>query len=162
MLPLSERVMDWVEARLQGITTANGFETNIGLNVSRARRTFDKAALPAVTIFETAAPPSDGAASESSASYTVAQSFVVIAHVIAEQATTGRKLGLARADIKRALMQPDDEGRYGISDVDGKIGALAFAGSDANPRQDGAVSESCAVSFVAIYQEGYGDPYRAR
>lgn len=157
--PISERVMAWVEGRLALITKASGFETDIGLHVSRARRTFDPSELPAVTVFETAEAPTGGSATDDNASMSIRHGFSVIAHVIADQDDTGRLLGGARADIKRALLSSDDAGVSGVHDQHGEIGPIFYLGSDAEPRQDGADLESVNVRFAVPYKEGFGDPF---
>lgn len=161
MKPISERVMDWVEARLAQITVDNGYETDIGQRVSRARRTFAESDLPAVTVFETAEAPNDGSATDTNASMKIGHGFAVFAHVVADQESTGRRLGLARADIKRALCSPDVDGNPGVRDADGEIGPIGYLGSDTAPREDGAGIESVSVRFAVSYPEGFGDPYQA-
>ncbi len=159
--PISERAMAWILARLALITDANGFATNVGLHVSRARRTFNESELPAVTVFETSEVPASGAASDDNASMSIVHGFSVIAHVLADQNDTGAVLGLARADIKRALFSPNENGEPGVRDAYGELGPIFFIGSDAEPRRDGADLESVNVRGAVRYKEGFGDPYNA-
>jgi hypothetical protein len=160
MKPLSERVMDWAVARLAQIAIADGYETDAGANVSRARRTFGETELPALTVFEESEVPGNGQTSDETDSFTTRLGFAVFAHVVCDQADTGQRLGLMRADVKRALMRPDALGNAGVSDDDGQIGSLIYQGSTAAPREDGASIESVRVSFIAKYPETFGDPYR--
>lgn len=154
---LSERVLAVFVGRLAGISTGNGYATNAGALVMRARPVVDPQYLPAIVVWNDGEAPDTGASGEA-ASMTMHLRVSVDLHVRADQAQTGHNLELLLADAKRAVLI----GRGGIADAGGTIGVLSYDGADISARSDGNCSESVALHFTVTYQEAYGDPSKSR
>lgn len=166
-LPLSERVMRAVLAQLQTITLANGYETDAGANATRSMPGLPlPGELPALLLCETSEVPNSGSATDNRAAMNVAHGFAVEVHVDTESAeTAATELGLARADVKRALCGwagplAADGGR-GVRDADGQIGPLSYLGSDVIEPPAGATTAAINLRFLVTYPEKFGDPYSA-
>lgn len=154
---IAERALAEVARRLESITVANGYSTDAGLRVFRARRSISKTDLPCVVVWagQEAIENGDG----SHLAYSVVLSIIVDGHVMANQLTTGKTVEGLRADIKRAVLS-DRSGA--LSDSVGNIGLLAILSSDGAPRDDGGESETVAVQFSASYREAHGNPFSSQ
>lgn len=161
-LPISERVMRAVLARLQTIKVVNGYSTDAGDSAARMMPGQALDGLPAIALVETAEAPAGGAAGDLSDSMVIGLGIDVEVHGVPGAVDTPEWLGLAKADVKRALLGwarglLGDPGR-GVRDADGRIGELLYLGSDTANQPAGATTAAVTVKFSAKYREGYGDP----
>lgn len=155
--PLAERALCEIECRLKRIRAADGFATDAGRSVFRSRRRIDANRCPAASVWDAGEQVTNGGGS--SDAYDVVLRASVEVHVVADQDATGHVLELAKADVKRALLR-GSKGALGDSpDRAGYIGTLAYTGCIANPREEGATTESVSMTFEVRYREGYGNPY---
>lgn len=150
--PLSERAIQSAVALLQNIRISNGYFTDAGLHVLRARRAIEAKDLDAINVWEGAEKPANG---DGSVAMQMDLELSVEGHVKASQPDTGMRLGLIKADIKRALCSasgalPDTPNR--------PFAAVVYTGSQPDPRHEFADSEAVTVSFSIRYAEKYGDP----
>ncbi len=157
LAPISERAICEIVRRLSRISTSDGFETAAGQRVFRARAALDRESLPAAVVWEDGEQVPNG--SGASDAYDVTLTISVELHVLADQDDTGCQLGIAKADVKRAVLA---KSKGALGDADGKIGAISYTGSRATPRQDGSQTESVTLTFAVAYREGYGNPYSAQ
>lgn len=153
-LPKIERALRVIEAQLATITEANGYHTDVGAKVYRARRTFEKGDLPAISVWKTGEIP----AAKDRASRSVEQTCAISVdiHVKAGQADTGSAMELASADVKKALLSMDTA--QGVRDADGELANLFYVGAEPSPRTDGANAEAMAVNFSMVVPESRIDP----
>jgi hypothetical protein len=162
-LPIGERVMIAIIEQLQTISVANGYYTELGASIYRARRAFDDEELPAASVFEDSEVPNAGGVSGTDDSFQASHGVRVELSTWSDRAHTGAWLSAARADVKRCLMGwakgflGGDE-KVGVRDAVGQIGILAYFGSDIVLQPDGAVTEAVDLRFTVQYPEGYGDP----
>lgn len=155
VLPLSERVIENVVVLLQSIRKANGFYTDAGLNVFRSLRVIEESKLDAIDVWEIDEQTSKG---DGSSAMPIALSLAIEGHTKADITETGTKLGLLKADIKRALCLTG-----AIPDTPNEpFAQVAYTGSKVSPRQDFANSEFITVNFTINYPEKYGDPSTSR
>ncbi len=156
---LAERSILEVVRRCGLILTASGYNTNIGANVLRAKRSVDitNSAPNAVVVWDAGdtATRSDGSVD----AYKVELTISVEVHTQVNQSNTGVLISAMKADVKRAVLS-GSSGK--LSDATGDIGKIAYAGSTQNPVESGSATEFMVVSFVASYVEAYGNPDSAQ
>lgn len=153
-LSIAERVIEAAVCRLREVVEANGFRTNAGLRVFRARRSVSLTELPCFVVWEGDEASLNDTGSGARDSMSMQLAVRVSAFVKAGQADTGRMLGLVKADAKKALLINKGEIAGGC--------AIAYRSATPSPREDGDESESVDLNFEVTYQEGYGDPYASR
>ncbi len=150
---IAERILRVVKKRLQLIRKDDGYSTNAGLHVFRARRTVKTDELPCASVWS---------GDESSTDKQIYKKFnnqlsiAVDGLTFVDQDDTGEMLELLKADIKRALFGDSKNG--GITDENGLKAAMYFDGCTPSPREDGANTEGIRVNLVVLYPENVGDP----
>jgi hypothetical protein len=153
---LSERVIANLSTLLQSITTANGFETNAGQRVFRARQSIEKREVDCVNVWEGQETPQ--AASQGRDKMDMRLLVHIEGHVEARRDDTGERLGKIKADIKRAICSGSRNG--GLPDPPNRpFATILYLGSEPLPRPDGSDTESVTLTFSINYPEAYGDPY---
>lgn len=152
MKPLEspEAVSDTLEARIAQITVANGYETDIGLNVLVGKRKLaadDE--IPCANIIDFAQNPKDLTKGAATDAY-VEQRFLVVGTAACEDKdrpnATGHKI---LRDIKKAIWK--DGTTWG-----GLVGQIKFTGSDMGMRPEGGDFMQGAVSLTVSYVERLG------
>jgi hypothetical protein len=156
-LTLAERALCIIESRLAGIARLDGYATDAGLRVFRARRTLDERDIPAVVLWDDGETVADGG-SGNTASMSIGLTFSIDAHVPADQDCTGRELERVKGDVKRGVLAA----RGALIDDLGAIGVITYTGCDTQARSDGAASEAVSLHFTANYKEAFGDPTSSR
>jgi hypothetical protein len=159
---MSEKVLSHFETLLAGITVSNGYETDIGQRVFRARRRLDPEDLPCLVFWDGGEDPQADDRGDTNtggrSAMVLEQRIVVQAYVLANQAQTGTQLGKAKADIKKRICGSAQRGVF--VNGEGKAqGILAYLGATPSPRDDGDASEGVEITFAVTYPERYGDPY---
>lgn len=155
---IAERALCEIERRLKRIRVADGYSTDAGLHVFRARRSLPVEELPALILWDSGETPfrADG----SMDAYVLTLRVTVDAHVKADQDCTGREIGETKADVKRAVLSgPKGALADGPPpDSANKIGIIAYAGASVTPREEGSQTESLSMTFDVTFKEGYGNP----
>jgi hypothetical protein len=153
------RALNAVMARL----TAGLPATSPSYKVLLCKRAIDVDDLKAVVVFEgdeAAESTQEGAPADGrTRSIKVRLDVNIEAHVPATHATAGAALATAKADIKKAVLKYEEQT---LKDADGDIGPIAYLGSTALPKPDGANSEAVLLRFQVAYAEGFGDPFNTR
>ncbi len=131
-----------IKARIQGISVANGYRTDIGLRVFDGRRRLDEGSLPCAVIVE----EDDEPAGQQRANAKVVARFAVegVASCDPDNPNVvGRDIV---ADIKRALWSGDLT--FGNRAI-----AFEYGGRTIAPREDGLDQVSAAVTFSVTFAE---------
>lgn len=145
---IAERIFCVIEKRLRRISKTDGYNTDAGLKVFRARRSIDIADLPAISIWDGGETPTDALPC---ANCDQELSINIEACAIANQDETGLVLEQIKADVKHALFGDNPNGS--IEELKTKIAAFGYRGSVSFPREDGATHESITMKFLAKYKE---------
>lgn len=161
MKSISERALCEIEKRLKGVREEDGFSSNAGLHVFRARRSLKPADLPALVVWDFGEQPTSSVTNGNlpSGVITIDLNVNVEIAALANQQDTGFILEQLKADVKRALFG-DGFATGRLCDQrnkEGDIGALGYSGVSVFPREDGAVSESLTMKFIVRYREKLGD-----
>lgn len=151
-LPLAERALRAVAARLKRIRRASGFATDAGLSVERETESASSDAAPLLIVLDAGETPESGEGNRAAMNMRLA----VDVQAVLQPNCPGTDVQLLKADIKRALFEA-----FGgkLSDDLGAIGALSYRGAEVFNRQDGGEAALLRVSVTVSYAEGWGNPY---
>lgn len=144
---IRELVIQSLAAQMATITTANGYDVNVGL-VERARRVFAEALLPAIGIFD--------AEEESTSKFDFdSNTMLVIVELHSDAKEENRSIHANKlmACIKKAGLSGDTRHAGNAQ----RTGITATAINI--PQDDDETVVSVSVSFTIIYEEITGDPY---
>ncbi len=150
-LPVSERVLGAIVARLRLITMANGYNTDAGTKAFRAKRTFDSVDLPGCSVWDSGEETNEGTSNHSA--MLMRQLVTVEAHVASDKADSGVQAGLLKADVKRAVLSGGH-----LVDDDGGLGEIVYLGATVESAPSGGNTEVTNVNFAILYKETRGDP----
>lgn len=150
-LPVSERVLNAIVARLQEITLSNGYNTDAGSKTFRAKRTFDTGDLPGCSVWDSGEETEQGSSNHSA--MLMRQLVTVEAHVASDKADSGVQAGFLKADVKRAVLSGGN-----LTDDDGGLGEVVYLGASVEAAPSGGNTEVTNVNFVVLYKETRGDP----
>jgi hypothetical protein len=98
MISQSERALCEIERRMKRIRTDDGYHTNAGLNVFRARRKLDT--LPAIVVWDSGEDPQGN---NPTGAFDVSLNVSIEVHATVNQDDTGIVLEKLKADVKRAM-----------------------------------------------------------
>lgn len=142
-----------LSSRLQAITVANGYQTDIGLKVMRGRKRLDASHLPCAVLVEKDDKVNSMSNGPRARKAKITQPFVLEGHATCDPDNpndTGHKI---IADIKRAMFSTTmPQGR------DGLVYTLDYVGRSIAPREDGIDVVSAAVEVSVEYIETLGEP----
>lgn len=148
----SEDVANEIVARLQGITIANGAETDIGTEVQRGRiRVPADDELPLIQFVEGGDEPQDTAGKTNVSLIKVAQVYVIDAYDLCDPLNPNAKAHKMIRDIKRAIFK---SGRT----LDGKVSEVEYLGRDIGPRTDGVAMVQARVTIRVSFAEDLANP----
>lgn len=159
-LPTSERFLAAVATQLATILVSNGYQTDAGQRAVRAQHVVDEQDAPAVVLWEGDETPADQ--TDGVSAVEVSLDFTVDGMVVADQADTGAKLGLIKADIKRCVMGWYASGAAldPLAQRDNRsFGLLTWQGASPKPRTEGSSVEGVTVRFNLRYPETVSNPY---
>lgn len=160
MKSISERALCEIEKRLHKVREEDGYSSNGGLKVFRARRSLSIADLPAFVIWDSGEQPTSSVTNGNLPSGVIQIDLGVNVEIaaLANKQDTGFILEQLKADVKRALFGDGNEngGLYDAKSKEGQIGALGYTGVQVFPREDGAVSESLTMKFIVRFKENLG------
>lgn len=139
-----------INARLQGILTASGYETNIGARVLRGRRRLGPEHLPCAVLIER---DDDILDQSRTGDVKLAQKYVVEGHAECDPDNPndyGHKLV---SDIKRALFT----GKFRVESIP-QVLRLKYAGRSIAPRDEGVNLVAVSVHITVEYVEDLASP----
>jgi len=158
--PLQIRSLRAVKTRLNAILQADGYLTDAGNAVYFGPRIHSKKACPAINVIDAGDEPTSGGAGNSR-SMAIRQTVYVdcFAVMYEDDEESGIAVGELRADAKQALLKYDEQ--Y-LSDDDGTLGHLVYAGAVLIDGPENSDVESMRLTFYIDDKEGFGDPYASR
>lgn len=131
-------------ARLQTITVANGYQTNVGARGFRGRRKLEEEHMPCFVLHEGEDTPTD----ESKNAFVNRQRYVVEGHITCDPNNPNDAAHKVIADFKKAVWSA---GFAGTSQT-------FYRGRGIAAREDGANSVSCFIQFDLTYPEDLKNP----
>lgn len=140
----------YITGLLEQITKANGYNTDIGLNVMRGRRKIDDSHLPCAVIIEGEDKP-DGP----SGRYEVVldQDFVVGGYDFCDPNNPNDQGHLIVKDIKKALWNRDTQ----ADNLGRRVKSCKYMGKDIGPRADGEPMIFAVVHLQVRFAETLDD-----
>lgn len=146
----AEDVSNALFARLQTITKANGYETDIGVRAYKGRRNVDESQVPCVILIEGADSATDRPGRIPSVAIT--QTYVIAAYAtVAHPDNPNDDAHKALRDIKRAVFKDD-------ATLGGKVLRVKYTGRDIGPRADGVPVVFVTVDLEVDYVEDLTNP----
>lgn len=143
---------------LQTITTANGYNTNIGQTVYRGRLKHDEDRVPYAVLIEGEDRPADH---RDVRDVKVAQDYVIGGYVACDPDNPNDAAHAVIKDIKKAIFtsdlawQPPAPGSRGIGQ--GRVKSLIYRGRDIGPRADGKAIVFAVVHITVEFAEDLTD-----
>lgn len=134
-------------ARLETITAANGYLTDIGAKVFRGRRRLDESNIPCCVIAE----GDDNILDENRRAAKIEQQYFIEGHSICNPDNPNDKAHDIIEDIKRAIFKHD-------APIHPLIKALSYKGRTINPRDDGAGVIAASVEIAVTMVETLDAP----
>lgn len=141
-----------VFARLQTITVANGYSTDIGLKALRGRKRLDESYLPCVVLIERPDSP-EKQSMQRDPLVKVGQKYVLEGHAICDPDNPNDMGHQIIADIKKAIWK--EKLTFG---ADLKVYTVMYEGKTISPREDGMAVVSAAVEISVEYVECLSNP----
>ena len=142
---IREQIMASFAARLAAITVANGYQTDIGDNVVRARRSFLEEDLPAISVI-------DGAETFDRRGGSVLVSVPIEVHVIRNTTTHGSDCNKTLADVYQCVESWDFK-------TAGLIDSIEYQQGEPEYPEDGSDVLKVVSRFLLKYNLVKGDPY---
>lgn len=133
--------------RIETITVANGFNTDIGLKVLRGRRRVDGSDVPCVSIIE----GDDTPQSQTLRSANISQPYSIEAQDTCDPDHPNDKAHLLLKDLKRAIFGPD-------SDLARTVKNIKYAGRAIAPREDGTSIVVAGIQIEVLFVEDLTNP----
>ncbi|MCW8918966.1 MAG: hypothetical protein OQL08_09155 [Gammaproteobacteria bacterium] len=143
-----QQIIDWIVTRLQGVTVANGYQTDAGLDVGLGRATRDDGYHYVIA--------ADDVEPESQQGNRVKATMEVVIEGYApadlgNPSIEGRKV---LADAERAIFTGLDN-RLPLKDIGA---SLAWGGNSLDYRKDGSDIEICTVTVRATFTKDLTNP----
>lgn len=136
--------------RLDNITTANGYSTNIGSRVLRGRRRLDPSQLPCVVLIER----DDTTISQTrSGPIKLKQAYAIEGHATCDPDNPNDVGHLIIADIKKAIFT----GKFNVEGVK-EVLVVNYVGRTIAPREEGLNVVSATVEVSIEYVEDLTNP----
>lgn len=151
LLQTAEGVSDVLVARLQGVTVAQGAETDIGSKVFRGRRVIDDDLIPATVILE----GEDRVQGQRGVLVDTEQDYHLYAYLPCDPDDPNVAAHAALRDLKRALFLTNGRPDWTWG---GAVRGLHYRGKDIGPRADGASFVLVVVAIAVEYVENLASP----
>lgn len=149
----SSDIAEYLTTVLQGIRTADGYNTDIGATVYRGRLKHDEDRVPYCVLIEGEDRPqeNDGGRLD----VTLEQDFVLGAYVLCDVDNPNDAAHLAIKDIKKAVFSSDMARRpvAGARGANGRVVKLSYRGKDIGPRADGKNIVFAVVHISVTFAE---------
>lgn len=152
-MSIANDIAQAVSARLQNITVANGYQTDIGLRVLRGRRRLDPNQMPCAVVVERDDTVLEFQGQSREPRAKVRQPFVLEGHVECDPDNPNDAAHLIIADIKKAIFT--ERLTYGAEQ---KIVSVEYTGRSIAPREDGMSLVAAAVEITVEYVEHLANP----
>lgn len=136
-----------LNARIEAITIANGYSTNIGAQVYRGRLSLDPSELPCAVMVE----GEDQVEDRTKIKVKLAQRYVFEGHSECNPLQPNDTAHLILADIKRALFTGD-------LTLGGLIVEMRYIGRSIGARPDGTAIVAASVEIEAVFAEDLTNP----
>lgn len=136
-----------ITSRIQGISVANGFLTDIGTRVFRGKRRLDESLLPCVVISE----GDDQVAEHLRTSARIIQRYEIEGHAECDTDHPNDKAHDIISDLKRALF--NGEPTFG-----GPVKKIEYRGRNIVPREDGFNAVAASIRIDISYVDQLSSP----
>jgi hypothetical protein len=134
--------------RLSAITVANGYSTDVGLNVYRGKRRLAPEDVPLVVILE----GEDRVDGRTRHTVKLGQKYSVEAHMVcADPDNPNDTAHLMLADLKKAIFTGD-------ATFDRRVAELNYTGRGIGAREDGTDIVFATVDFELVFSEDLRNP----
>lgn len=149
----SSDIAEYLTTVLEGIRTADGYNTDIGNLVFRGRLKHDEDRVPYCVLIEGEDRPeeNDGGRTD----VTLTQDFVLGAYVLCNADNPNDAAHLAIKDIKKAVFSSDLARKQvaGARGGNGRVKKLSYRGKDIGPRADGKNIVFAVVHISVTFAE---------
>lgn len=153
----SSDIAEYLTTVLQGISIAEGYNTDIGATVFRGRLKHDEDRVPYCVLIEGEDRPqeNDGGRLD----VTLEQDFVLGAYVHCDVDNPNDAAHRAIKDIKKAVFSSDLARRpvAGARGANGRVAKLSYRGKDIGPRADGKNIVFAVVHISVTFAEDLTD-----
>lgn len=141
--------------RMQGITVANGFETNMGLTIFQGRvKVADEQVIKAevcASIIEGIDVPEDQRLLGSAPEVKLEQRYGLVGYSVCDPDAPNEAAHRMLRDMKRAIWRND-------ATFDGAVKAVRYRSRDIGPRADGVNIVMALLEFGVVYVENLTKP----
>jgi hypothetical protein len=143
-----QQIVDWIITRLQGVTVANGYQTDAGLDVGLGRATRDDG-YHYVIAADDAQPES-----QQGVKVKAVMEITIEGYATADPANPSVEGRKVLADAERAIFAGLDN-RLPISEIGA---SLEWGGNSLDYRKDGSDIEICTVTVRASFTKNLTNP----
>lgn len=151
MIPIREQVIQALVDRLKTILVSGGYGSDVGLNVCRARRTFNDKDLPVLVVWEGGESPNTGDSSYGISAFNLSIGIEALTS-FTDDTVFPVGINTLYADIYKSLMGSDKT--FG-----GLVDTLVYITSNPVIPEDGRTVFGIRVEFTVTYKIAAGDPY---
>lgn len=144
------QIASLIESRIELVTVANGYETDIGLKVLRGARKIDDEWVPCATIIEGNDKP-EQSHSLKAPSAKIEQHYVLGGYVKCNPQHPNDAAHKVIRDLKKVVF--GDGATLG-----GKVVKVEYKGRDIGPRTDGVAIVFAIIEIVVTYTENLAEP----
>lgn len=144
-----------ISSLLAEITTANGYETDIGARVFRGRLKIDPTHVPCAVLIEGEDRPGD---QQQRTSLKITQDYVLGGYVQCDPDHPNDAAHAVLRDIKKALFRRRSGDVIEQQNFDGRVKAVRYVGRDIGPRADGEAIVFAVVHIEVDYAETLTPP----
>lgn len=146
----AEEIAKLIESRMQLITVANDYETDIGTRVLRGARKIDDSWVPCSTIIEGVDSVVQGASKKAPAAK-ISQHYVLGGYTQCDPQNPNDAAHKIIRDLKRAVFKDG-------ATLGDKVGLVEYKGRDIGPRTDGVAIVFAIIEIVVEYAEDLTKP----
>jgi len=146
----AEDIAKLIEARMQQITLAGGYETDIGTRVLRGARKVDDSWVPCSVLIEGNDDPVQGESLKSPVAK-IKQSYVLGGYTQCDPQNPNDAAHKIIRDLKRAMFADG-------ATLGGKVAKIEYKGRDIGPRTDGVAIVFAIIEVVVTYVENLSEP----
>lgn len=139
-----------IEARIAGISIANGYETDVGLRKFLGKRAVDDSEAPCSVLIEGADDPTDSPGRKPTV--LMSQRYVLGGYDLCDPDNPNTKAHAMIRDFKRAIFKPED------ATFGGKVKHVYYRGRDIGPRLDGKAIVFALIEIDVEYVEDLSNP----
>jgi hypothetical protein len=142
-------IAEYLTGLLAQIKVADGYHTDIGLNVYRGRRKIDDDLVPCAVIIEGDDRPGDNTGREE---IRIDQSYVFAGYVTCDADNPNDEAHLVIKDLKRVIF-----GNGNKTNLGGRVRSVSYEGRDIGPRSDGKAIVMAVIYVDVTFAETLAD-----